>query len=83
MSAPDLDAVLAQVRPGRAVRLYLTPPQKKALVDRDGLIARWVIRALLQARREATTDTRIYSFPLTTDCWAARSAGDAVLALAC
>ena len=48
------------MRPGRNVRLYLSPEQKQALADPDGLIARRVIRALLQARDQVTADSRIY-----------------------
>lgn len=69
--APHLDAVLARVRPGRSVRLYLSADQKSALADCDGQIACRVLRALQQARHEAEAATGIYSFPLTSACFAA------------
>jgi hypothetical protein len=64
--APYLDEVLANVRPGRHVRLYLTDHQKHATSDRDGLILRRVVRALLQARHDASNPKQPpRSFPLT------------------
>jgi hypothetical protein len=81
LSAPHLDAVLASVQPGRAVRLYLTAEQKAATCDRDGLILRRVLRALLHARAEAThPGAPPFSFPLTefAFCAVARKLGEPV-----
>jgi hypothetical protein len=77
--APRLHDVLVHVQPGRTVRLHLTDQQKAATSDRDGLILRQVIRALLHARHEAT-DQPPYSFPLTehTFCAIARRLGTPV-----
>jgi hypothetical protein len=48
--APPLEQVLGNVVPGRGQRLRLTEAQRRALDDRDGRIARQVIRALARAR---------------------------------
>jgi hypothetical protein len=79
MSAPHLRDVLANVRPGRSVRLYLSDEQKAATGDRDGLILRRVLRALLDARGAASSDPP-YSFPLTEHafCAIARKLGTPV-----
>jgi hypothetical protein len=45
MAAPALEQVLANVVPGRGQRLQLSEAQRRALDDRDGRIARQVIRA--------------------------------------
>jgi hypothetical protein len=76
VSAPHLREVMPLVQPGRSVRLYLTDEQKAATADRDGLILRRVIRALLQARDAASTQPP-YSFPLTERafCAVARKIG--------
>ncbi len=64
--APNLDEVLAHVRPGRDTRLYLTDEQKRATADRDGLILRHVVRALVRARHGARHPKQPPdAFPLT------------------
>jgi hypothetical protein len=68
--APHLDNVLRTVNPGRRIRLYLSPEQRAATSDRDGLILRRVVRALVQARDAASNDPP-YSFPLTEECFCA------------
>jgi hypothetical protein len=61
--APPLEQVLGNVVPGRGQRLRLTEAQRRALDDRDGRIARQVIRALARAR--TATGRPSGPFPLT------------------
>jgi hypothetical protein len=66
--APYLDGVLMNIHADGRVRLHLSPAQKQALADRDGLIARQVLRALLRARALATDpDQPPTRFPCTED----------------
>jgi hypothetical protein len=69
--------VLANVVPGRVVRLELSRERKKAHRDRDGQIALDVLRHLLGAREALNAPTR---FPLTeeTFCAVARKLGTPV-----
>jgi len=50
-TAPPPEQVLANVVPGRGQRLRLSEKQRQALNDRDGRIARQVLRALFRARK--------------------------------
>ena len=82
---PTLDAVLANVTPGRSHRLHLGAEQKQKLGDADGRLARQVIRALLRARehpsprdsREASSrqpSTPSSASPASSDTQSGRSA---------
>jgi hypothetical protein len=63
---PSLQDVLANVASGRHVRLHLSPDQREVLNDRDGQLARQVVRALLRARHQAAAPGHPRdSFPLT------------------
>src|SRR6266550_4283904 len=66
--APPLERVLANVVPGRDQRLRLSEKQRRELHDRDGLIARQVLRALPRARKAAGMPE---AFPLTEDAFQA------------
>jgi hypothetical protein len=70
----SLEAVLAEVRPGRVVYLDLTREQRRALSDPDGQTALDVLRHLLGAREAMNAPER---FPLTeeTFCAVARKLG--------
>lgn len=64
--------VLAAVRPGNAVRLSLTPAQKRALADPDGRIALNVVRHLLGARASSVKHGKARdAFPVTAETFAA------------
>jgi hypothetical protein len=63
---PDLYSVLAEVLPGRIVRLSLTDCQKRSLRDPDGRLALDVVRHLLGARRVSVAPSKPKNgFPLT------------------
>ena len=58
--------MLPLIRADRNVRLRLTPERRQATADRDGILARRVLRALHQARHEAASpDWNGTSFPLS------------------
>jgi hypothetical protein len=68
MGASPLEQVLANVVPGRGQRLRLNEKQRRGLGDRDGRIARQVLRALVRARAAADMPE---TFPLAEDAFQA------------
>jgi hypothetical protein len=69
--APPLEQVLANVVRGRDQRLRLSEKQRRELDDRDGRIARQVLRALVRARQATPTVSCAEQFPLTEDAFQA------------
>jgi hypothetical protein len=67
-TTPPLERVLANVVPGRDQRLRLSEKQRRELDDRDGRIARQVLRALVRARAAADMSE---TFPLAEDAFQA------------
>jgi hypothetical protein len=65
---PNAEGVLCHIVPGRERRLRLTPAQRRALADDDGLIALRVIRAVVAARRASVSPGEVPdTFPLVED----------------